>query len=353
VSEEILDRLKHNDIQLGLLCDTDPELARELSKPEYSGSIQRYSVKRRRWEPDRNPKWWPSSTYRLRADFRVAEPKERHQWSQDGDRCVKCGAKDWMGGECRPAKPEVRPPDEYRIVGIGERQKKAFPKDCKVMCTLPTGAWREFCVADECRWLDWLFSFAVPSDYVFAEDRKEPVKERWLLQKHTNQIVSVAQDYHYAGCDITNGWIEITAEQKAYIETKPEPVEGFEWVLKVPNERKKEKFMSVGGALISDCRALNMARLNGIRWTQVPVKVEPRFVEYPIYSGDVWWKCDIEHKNVVARLHELSSIVGFNGVKFLLCDGTESDWTGCLTYHYEAKAPATPIKARFFVGGEK
>jgi hypothetical protein len=30
-----------------------------------------------------------------------------------------------------------------------------------------------------------------------------------------------------------------------------------------------------------------------------------------------------------------------------------ANWTGCLTYHYKAKAPAKPIKARFFVGGEK
>lgn len=24
----------------------------------------------------------------------------RHEWNNDGERCVKCGAKYWMGGEC-------------------------------------------------------------------------------------------------------------------------------------------------------------------------------------------------------------------------------------------------------------
>jgi hypothetical protein len=25
-----------------------------------------------------------------------------HQWNDEGERCVKCGAKDWMAGDCSP-----------------------------------------------------------------------------------------------------------------------------------------------------------------------------------------------------------------------------------------------------------
>ena len=28
------------------------------------------------------------------------EEAERHQWDRSGERCVKCGDKDWMGGAC-------------------------------------------------------------------------------------------------------------------------------------------------------------------------------------------------------------------------------------------------------------
>lgn len=27
--------------------------------------------------------------------------ERRHRWDRDGERCVVCGAKDWMGGECK------------------------------------------------------------------------------------------------------------------------------------------------------------------------------------------------------------------------------------------------------------
>lgn len=30
-----------------------------------------------------------------------------HQWDRDGERCVKCGAKDWMAGECSAAPAEA------------------------------------------------------------------------------------------------------------------------------------------------------------------------------------------------------------------------------------------------------
>lgn len=28
------------------------------------------------------------------------ENAKQHQWSEDGERCIKCGDKDWMGGPC-------------------------------------------------------------------------------------------------------------------------------------------------------------------------------------------------------------------------------------------------------------
>jgi hypothetical protein len=167
----------------------------------------------------------------------------------------------------------------------------------------------------------------------------EPVKERWVFDTETKEVLlfhnTMLADYRR---------IEITAEQKAYLEAKPEPVEGFEWVLKVPE--KGDNWMAECGFVCCGDPNPDMS-LNGIRWTQVPV--EPRFVEYPIFFGDVWWKCAIEHKNVVARLHELLSIVGFTGdVLFHYADGSEQ-WRYTLTDRNRDGTPATPIKARFYI----
>jgi hypothetical protein len=81
-------------------------------------------------------------------------------------------------------------------------------------------------------------------------------------------------------------------------------------------------------------------------------------VEYDIIQDGLFYACSVSHlrdkdESVLFNLSDLPAIVGFAGVKFLLCDGTESSWTGCLTYHYEAKAPAKPIKARFFITKEQ
>jgi hypothetical protein len=76
-----------------------------------------------------------------------------------------------------------------------------------------------------------------------------------------------------------------------------------------------------------------------------------RFVEYPITAGCGKWYCCMMNDGIAhsVPLHELPSIVGFAGVKFDLGEGLESTWTSSLVYHYEAKAPATPIAARFYV----
>lgn len=52
--------------------------------------------------------------------FAELEQSAQHKWSADGERCVKCGDKDWMGGACsvsdeQPAKepPKVEPFDVW------------------------------------------------------------------------------------------------------------------------------------------------------------------------------------------------------------------------------------------------
>ena len=39
----------------------------------------------------------------------ICGPRE-HKWDRDGERCVNCGAKDWMGGECSGPR-EATPPE--------------------------------------------------------------------------------------------------------------------------------------------------------------------------------------------------------------------------------------------------
>lgn len=38
-----------------------------------------------------------------------------HQWDRDGERCVKCGAKDWMEGPCSTSIPSADGPSEEAI----------------------------------------------------------------------------------------------------------------------------------------------------------------------------------------------------------------------------------------------
>ena len=38
------------------------------------------------------------------------EQPAQHKWSADGERCVKCGDKDWMGGSC--SVPDEQPAQE-------------------------------------------------------------------------------------------------------------------------------------------------------------------------------------------------------------------------------------------------
>lgn len=42
------------------------------------------------------------------ANYAVSET-ESHKWDAEGERCVKCGAKDWMGGPCTPKQGDDKP----------------------------------------------------------------------------------------------------------------------------------------------------------------------------------------------------------------------------------------------------
>jgi len=186
----------------------------------------------------------------------------------------------------------------------------------------------------------------------------EPVKERWFFNTKSCTLIS-SWFQELKDHDKERGWIEITAEEKAYIETEPEPKAGFEWVLKVPEDGerwlcKKSRIESpkVG---ISSCPN---ERINGIRWTLVPVKVEPRFVEYDIIKDGLFYACSVGHlrdkdESVLFNLSDLPAIVGFAGYKFRLDDGTETDWLEDCPHIQRDGSPATPIKARFYVGGGK
>jgi hypothetical protein len=73
--------------------------------------------------------------------------------------------------------PEIEAPAGYRIVSLEDRKRCKFPVDCEVKYTCcGNGGW----VSPE--WKNWRNDepdrhYAVPADYVFAEDRvKVPVK---------------------------------------------------------------------------------------------------------------------------------------------------------------------------------
>lgn len=52
--------------------------------------------------------WFTDINYSHRAEPKPAEPEApayRHKWDRSGERCEKCGDKDWMGGPC--SKPDI------------------------------------------------------------------------------------------------------------------------------------------------------------------------------------------------------------------------------------------------------
>jgi hypothetical protein len=172
----------------------------------------------------------------------------------------------------------------------------------------------------------------------------EPSKERWFLDTKSMTVHTFGTPECQTAALTEPGYIEITAEQKAYLETKPEPVEGFEWVLKVP-EITTEKYC----AFVS-VQPSKPDSLNGIRWTQVPVKVEHRFVEYDIHSDGMEYYCVVPHAPCKSySLSQLPNIVGFTGdILFRDADGSEQ-WRYTQIYRNRDGLPSKPIKALFYI----
>lgn len=54
----------------------------------------------------------------------ILNPPIPHTWDRDGERCTVCGAKDWMGGSCRP-----RPLSPETIAGIKRRVAEMDPEE--------------------------------------------------------------------------------------------------------------------------------------------------------------------------------------------------------------------------------
>lgn len=47
---------------------------------------------------------------------RTTTATERHQWDKTGERCVKCGGKDWLGGPCVPKSTPTKSGEEGETV---------------------------------------------------------------------------------------------------------------------------------------------------------------------------------------------------------------------------------------------
>jgi len=134
------------------------------------------------------------------------------------------------------------------------------------------------------------FLLAHMKSVLFATDKGEFIEKGTLGSLWPNSVYRLRPDFQWIEperllfdtdtkeiCkDDTNGFlpnvlIEITAEQKDYLENKPFAEEGFEWVLRVPV--KGDRYLSCGGyyyVSFNDTE-INTRFINGIRWTRVRV----------------------------------------------------------------------------------
>lgn len=166
----------------------------------------------------------------------------------------------------------VKAPEGYRIVSMEDRERCEYPEDCEV----------KWAFYDRLLWyhsentLGWDVSdtnkylFAVPTYYVFAEDRKDGQWFFNVIEKRASKKSEfTARDYSDFNY---HDWIEITEKQRRYLQTKPEPEEGFDWALKVP-ENGDYYLSSYTGDVNEyqegDTNGSNF--LKGIRWVRVPV----------------------------------------------------------------------------------
>jgi hypothetical protein len=54
--------------------------------------------------------------------------RERHVWSRDGETCLKCGDKDWMGGACIPIPARTEDDPGLIIANALKKIANAFRK---------------------------------------------------------------------------------------------------------------------------------------------------------------------------------------------------------------------------------
>jgi hypothetical protein len=288
---------------------------------------------------------------------RVKPKEENNAWVKRTHKKIDTDMYEYAIELCDTARA-IEAPAGYRIVSLEDQKRCKFPLDCVVKYT-------------SCGRLGWINPsyknwrddepdrhYAVPADYTFAEDR---VNERWAFNTHWHNITPIVKGTLWTQETDVDGWIEITAEQKEYLENKPKAEAGFEWVLKAPESG--ETIMSPDQFTGSPKHirtwphefGCQIDYLNRIRWVKVPVEQEPCFVEYPIFYSEsrMAWMCIVEHQKMNDRfLHELPSIVGFTGdILFRYSDGTEQ-WRYAITDRNRDGTPATPIAARFYINGE-
>ena len=189
----------------------------------------------------------------------------------------------------------------------------------------------------------------------------EEPKERWFLNIKSLMLLSSTFCEHDLGkVAIDSGWVEITPEQKAYIEKKPEAEDGYDWVLKLVE--KDDRYLDSNGKLIKVCYGSISNCVQNIKWVRVTVEKNGQWVEYPIIQKGSEHICILDGKprwSGEFNLYQLPSIVGFGGVQFLNA-GNEwhmkinalwDDYNALCDYRNDGVPcnPATPIKARFWV----
>jgi hypothetical protein len=222
-----IEKLKTNEKPAGFLPE---ELRIELKRHAEKGNLIVYCGENHGWKPWGWHGIYDTQVYRLSPDFQLP----------------------------------IEPPEGYRIVSPEDRKLYKYPVDCEVMWHSKSSTfWMRS--TSSCMWgsVDNII-FAVPSDYIFAEDRP---KERWYFNcKHPEYGIHIDSDLEPWSDRF--GWIGITEAEKKYLETKPEPVEGYDWVLKVPV--KGELFYSMKHKGVRTAIGRPGININGIRWCCVP-----------------------------------------------------------------------------------
>jgi hypothetical protein len=129
------------------------------------------------------------SMFFVRVPVKV-EPKQ----IQHEIRCDVCGAREWVGFipkgnnkfECPGCKNyfynQIQPEPGYKIVSLEDQERYKFPMDCTVQFTIRGGYWVDIGSGSsfwgKCNGTG--IAVAVPSSYVFAEDRPVKVDPRFV-----------------------------------------------------------------------------------------------------------------------------------------------------------------------------